>query len=152
DRAGEPALAAHPDRLCGRLRLRLLPRDDRRPVLRAAMIGIDDLAALMPMLLPALGGVWILLIVALAQDRDIRWPALHAVLFLILSGASAISVLIHGRPGELFDGAVLIDAPALAFHLIFVVVALLTVLTSASHLRAEGYEFGEFYALSLVPV
>jgi len=116
------------------------------------MIGMDDLAALMPMLLPAVGGVWILLMVALGQDRDIRWPALHALLFLILSGASAISVLIHGCPGELLDGAILIDAPALLFHLIFIVVALLTVLTSANHLRAEGYAFGEFYALILFAV
>jgi len=116
------------------------------------MMGIDDLAALMPMLLPAVGGVWILIMVTLAQDRDIRWPALHGVLFLVLSGASAVSVLMHGRPGEILEGAVLIDAPALAFHLIFVLVALLTVLMSANHLRSEGCAFGEFYSLILFAV
>src|SRR5262249_38540176 len=85
--------------------------------------------------------------IAVAPDRDVRWPALHTVLFLALSGASAVSLLGRGYRNSLFDAAVLIDPQALAFHLIFVVVALLTVLSSVNHLRAEGYAFGEFFAL-----
>src|SRR5262249_21964646 len=77
----------------------------------------------------------------------LRWPALHTVLFLMLSGAAALSLLGRGYRGELFDAAVRIDAQALSFHLIFVVVAILTVLTSTNHLRTEGYAFGEFFAL-----
>ncbi len=117
------------------------------------MIGIEELAALLPMLLPAVGGVLILILVSLLpQDGSVRGPALHAVLFLLLSAVSAVWVLTHGRPGEILDGAVLIDAPALAFHLIFVLVGLLTVLMSANHLRTEGYAFGEFYSLILFAV
>jgi NADH-quinone oxidoreductase subunit N len=108
---------------------------------------LNELSGLMPMLLPAVGGVWILLMVALAQDRDVRWPALHAALFLLLSGASTVSLLLRGYREPLFDAAVLIDPQALAFHLIFVIVALLTVLMSVNHLKAEGYGFGEFFAL-----
>ncbi len=108
---------------------------------------LDDLSGLMPILLPAVGGVWILIMVALRQDGDLRWPALHALFFLVLSGVSALSLLARGYREELFDRAILVDPQALAFHLIFVVVALLTVLSSVNHLKMEGYAFAEFFAL-----
>ena len=107
----------------------------------------NDLTGLMPMLLPAVGGVFILVMVALGLDKDIRWPAIYTVLFLLLSGSQAASLLARGYRDELFDGAVLVDPRALAFHLIFVIVAVLTVLSSAGHLRAEGHGYAEFFAL-----
>jgi NADH-quinone oxidoreductase subunit N len=107
----------------------------------------NDLSGLMPMLLPAVGGVWILVMVALGLDHDLRWPAIYTVLFLLLSGMSAGSLLMRGYREELFEAAVLVDPRALAFHLVFVAAALLTVLSSATHLRAEGCGHGEFFAL-----
>ena len=108
---------------------------------------LDDLSSLLPMLLPATGGIFVLLMVVLADDLDLRWHGFAATVFLGMSGLAALFPLAHGDHVELFDHAVTIDAQALAFHLIFVVVAILTVLSSVQHLRAEGYDFGEFFAL-----
>ena len=106
----------------------------------------------MPILLPAAGGLFVLLIVALAPDLDVLWHGAAAFAFLALSGASAVSLLALDYRAELFDAAIRVDPQALAFHLIFVVVGLLTVLSSINHLRVEGYAFGEFFALVLFAV
>ena len=45
---------------------------------------INDLSGLMPMLLPAVGGVFILLMIALARDLDLLWHGAAAATFLIL--------------------------------------------------------------------
>jgi len=113
---------------------------------------MTELSGLLPMLLPAVGGVCVLVMVALARDRDLIWPALLSLSFLVLSGVSAMSLLTQGYREELFDAALLVDSQALAFHLIFVMVALLTVLSSLNHLKAAGYAFGEFFALILFAV
>jgi len=111
-----------------------------------------DLSGLMPMLLPAVGGMFLLVMVALGLDRDIRWPAIYSLLFLILSGSQAASLLARGYREELFDGAILVDPRALGFHLIFVIVAALTTLSSPGQLRAEGVGYGEYFALLLFSV
>jgi len=108
---------------------------------------LNDLSGLMPMLLPAAGGIFVLLLVVVADDIDLRWHGLAATAFLLLSGVSALSLMARGYREELFERAILVDPQALAFHLIFVVVALLTVLASVQHLKSEGYAFGEFFAL-----
>jgi NADH-quinone oxidoreductase subunit N len=115
-------------------------------------MSFDDLSGLLPMLLPAVGGLLILVMVALGLDRDIRWPAIYTILFLLVSGTQAASLLARGYRDELFDGAIRVDPRALAFHLIFVIVAGLTTLSSAGHLRAEGQAHGEFFALILFSV
>jgi len=108
---------------------------------------LDELSGLMPMLLPAAGGLFVLLLVAVADDIDLRWHGLAATTFLLLSGVSALSLMARGYRGALFERAILVDSQALAFHLIFVLVSLLTVLASMNHLRSEGYAFGEIFAL-----
>jgi len=112
----------------------------------------SDLAGLMPMLLPALGGVFILLMIALAHDLDLLWHGAATAVFLVLSGGSALQLLAQGYREELLDGALLVDPPAMGFHLIFVVVGLLTVLSSVNHLKAERHAWGEFFALILFAV
>ena len=111
-----------------------------------------DLAGLMPMLLPAVGGVVILFMIALVPDLDVLFHGLAAATFLVLSGLSALSLLSQGFHEELLEGALLVDPQGMAFHLIFVVVAILTVLSSINHLKAEGYAWGEYFALILFAV
>ena len=50
-----------------------------------------EIGALLPMMLPAIGGLWILCLVALQRQRDVRWPAAHAVIFLGLSAAGVLT-------------------------------------------------------------
>ncbi|MFQ5878325.1 MAG: NADH-quinone oxidoreductase subunit N [Acidobacteriota bacterium] len=111
-----------------------------------------EIAALLPILIPALGGLWVLMLVALSRGRDLRWPAAHAVVLLGFSAVSAILMLSGGGRREVLQGAVLIDPQALLFHLIFVTVALLTILTSVCHLDSAGASHGEYFALILFAV
>ncbi|HEU4402513.1 MAG TPA: proton-conducting transporter membrane subunit, partial [Candidatus Polarisedimenticolia bacterium] len=113
---------------------------------------MNDLAALLPILLPALGGLWVLVLVALLGDRGVRWAAAHSLVMLALSGASAMILLSQAQRREMLEGAVLIDAQGLAFHLVFLVIAMLTILSSVSHLAGEKAGHGEFYALILFAV
>ena len=110
---------------------------------------LREIGALLPLLLPAIGGLWILGLVAWQRGRDVRWPAAHTVIFLGLSAAGAILLLGQGTRQEILGGAIVIDPQAMAFHLLFVVVTLLTVLSSVGHLQAEGIGQGEFFALLL---
>jgi NADH:ubiquinone oxidoreductase subunit 2 (subunit N) len=113
---------------------------------------LSELAALLPLMLPAIGGVWVLGLVAWQRDRDVRWPAAHSLLFLGLSAASAILLLGQQVDREILGGAIVIDPQGMAFHLVFILVAVLTVLSSAGHLQAEGIRQGEFFALVLFAV
>ncbi len=113
---------------------------------------LSELGALLPLILPAMGGVWVLGLVAWQRDRDVRWPAAHSLLFLGLSAASAIVLLGQQVDREILGGAIVIDPQGMAFHLVFILVAVLTVLSSAGHLQAEGIRQGEFFALVLFAV
>jgi NADH-quinone oxidoreductase subunit N len=110
-----------------------------------------QIALLLPVLVPALGGLWILLQVAILKRRTLRLCAAQAMLILGVSAASAAMLFGAGRR-SVAHGAILIDHQGLAFHLIFVVVAALTVLLSVVHLEAAGAAHGEFYALILFAV
>lgn len=111
-----------------------------------------EAVGLLPILLPSLGGVWILALVALRRERELILCAAHTLVFLGLSGAASILLLSGRARMEMFEGAVLIDPQAVVFHLIFLTVAALTVLTSVGHLRGEGTGHGEFFALILFAV
>ena len=111
-----------------------------------------DVAALLPIILPCAGGIWILLQVALMQRRTLRAGAALATLFLGCSAAATLMLMARGAPGEILSGALLVDGRALAFHLVFVAVAFLTVLVSIAQLESAGSAHGEFYALLLFAV
>jgi NADH-quinone oxidoreductase subunit N len=116
------------------------------------MMAIRDVAGLLPILLPALGGIAVMALVAWLRDRDLRWPAALSLAVLTLSAVPALTLLGRGARLEFFARAILIDPQALAFHLVFLVVAGLTVLGSIDHLKASGAAHGEFYALILFAV
>src|SRR5207245_2935974 len=121
---------ADDDRVRAELRARVFRRSGPDPLLRAALMPTQAqaIATLLPILIPALGGVWILVVVSVLGDRDVAWPAAHAMALLGLSAAAAVMLLSAGVRFELLGGALLIDRQALAFHLIFVTVAALTLL------------------------
>jgi len=116
------------------------------------MIPPGEFPALLPVLLPALGGLVILAQVALMRRRTLRPAAALAVLFLGFSAMSAIALLRRGGPRDVLHGALLVDGSALAFHLVFVTVAMLTVLVSMAHLESQETAHGEFCALILFAV
>jgi NADH-quinone oxidoreductase subunit N len=109
-------------------------------------------AALLPFLVPAAGGLFLLLMVAALRDRDLRWPAAQSVILLGLSAAAALVLLAQDARVELFQGALLVDRQTLLFHLLFLGIAAFTILTSVHHLEGEGAAHGEFFALILFAV
>jgi NADH-quinone oxidoreductase subunit N len=111
-----------------------------------------DLFGILPLALPAVGGLWVLLLVAIAGDRDLRWPAVHSLIVLAFSAIPAIVLLGHGARQVVFDGALVIDPMGLCFHLLFLLVAALTILVSVEHLAWAGAAHGEFYAMILFAV
>jgi len=116
------------------------------------MIDLHTLMGLLPVVVPAIGGIWILIVLAVAGDRALRDMPVHTLALLVLSGVSAILLLVRGYSADLVEGALRIDSQALVFHLIFVTVAILTVLTAATYLKSSGAAHGEFYALILFAV
>ncbi len=111
-----------------------------------------DLFGILPLALPAIGGLWVLIMLAIVGDRDLRWPAAHSLIVLAFSAIPAVVLLGHGARQEIFDGAIMIDPMALCFHLLFLTVAGLTILVSVDHLPWAGAAHGEFYALILFAV
>lgn len=111
-----------------------------------------DLVGVLPVAIPALGGIWILFLVALQRGGDLRWPAAQSVILLGLSAGSTILLLGTGTRMVIFSGALVIDPQALVFHLIFLLVAILTIFASVNHLGPAGAPRGEFFALILFAV
>jgi NADH-quinone oxidoreductase subunit N len=112
----------------------------------------QTLMGMLPVLVPAVGGLWILLQVAILKRQTLRWCANHA-LGVLGFAAVADGLLWHsGAEGTMLDGALLLDPQLLAFHVLFVVAAALTVLVSMAHLESLQWPHGEFYALILFAV
>jgi len=114
--------------------------------------GAETLMGLLPVLVPAVGGLWILVQVAILKQRTLRWCAGQTLLVLGFAAASDVLLWRSGAEGTMLDGALLLDPQLLAFHVLFVVVAALTVLVSMAHLEALEWPHGEFYALLLFAV
>jgi NADH-quinone oxidoreductase subunit N len=112
----------------------------------------DELSIIVPVLLPMMGGIWVLLQVAATRGRALRACAAESMIVLGFSAASAATLLSRGGGGRALHGALVIDRQALLFHMIFVVVAALTILISLAHLEHLGAAHGEFYALVLFAV
>jgi len=112
----------------------------------------QTLMGLLPVLVPAAGGLWVLVQVAILQKRTLRWCAGQA--FLVLAFAAAADVLLwrSGAEMTLLDGALVLDQQLLAFSFLFLIVAGLTVLISLTHLESLEWPHGEFYALILFAV
>lgn len=111
-----------------------------------------EIAALLPILLPALGGILILLLVGMGRDRGLGLEAAGTLAVLALSAIAALFLMARGVREDLLDGALRVDLRALAFHLVFVTAATLAVLTSVRALRDAIAAHGEFYALLLFAV
>jgi NADH-quinone oxidoreductase subunit N len=113
---------------------------------------VTDTLGLLPILIPSLGGLWILMLVALRRDKALVLCAAHTLVLLGLSGAATVLLLLGRRRMEMFEGAILMDAQAAGFNLVFLTVAVLTVLSAVRHLQELSAGHGEFFALILFAV
>jgi NADH-quinone oxidoreductase subunit N len=112
----------------------------------------NTLMGLLPVLIPAVGGLWVLAQVAILQKRTLRWCAGQALLVLAFGVAADVLLWRSGAEGTMLDAALVLDPQTLVFSLLFLIVAALTVLISLTHLEALDWAHGEFYALLLFAV
>ncbi len=102
---------------------------------------------LLPYLIVTLVATAILLLDCFLPPAQRRWMA---ALALIGIGAAALAVQgVVASPEPLMGGMVAADGFSKAFHLVYLMVAALTILLSAGYLHREGLEHNEYYALVL---
>src|SRR5947208_1072772 len=109
-----------------------------------------NLTLIAPELIDGVAGVIVMMVDAFAR-REQRW--LTGSLSLISLLAAFVSSIwlwtAWPAPGSAFNGMIVLDELRLSFTLIFVVVALLTILISSVWIETEKLPAGEFHSLLL---
>jgi NADH-quinone oxidoreductase subunit N len=116
------------------------------------MSGVDSIGLIgfLPALLVGTFAVIVLMVDLFSPPEQ---QANLGVIALIGIGLSLwATIRLWGGRAELFGGMVIVDTAALLFQVIFLVVALITVLLSIRYVAEEGLEVGEYYALLLFAV
>lgn len=108
-----------------------------------------NLALIGPELIVAMAGVIVMLVDAFTPRRQRMATATISIVALL--GAAAASVWLWTRwpAASAFNGMIVLDELRLSFTVIFVVVAILTILIAAIWIEAEDLPAGEFHALLL---
>ena len=109
-----------------------------------------NLALIAPELIVGLAGIVIMMVDAFAR-RDQRWlTGVLSVIALVAAGAAAIWLWTTWPAQRLaFNGMIVLDELRLAFTLIFLLVAILTILISGVWLESEKLPAGEYHSLLL---
>ncbi len=108
---------------------------------------VQDLIAVLPEALVALVAIIVLLVDAIVGEERARgWLPWIAVVGLVVA---LVSPAWAPAGGTFFGGFVLVDDFARFFRLVFIVLAVFTVLIAPPYLRREGVPAAEFYATVL---
>src|SRR5215831_6814912 len=108
-----------------------------------------NLALIAPELIAGVAGVIIMMVDAFAR-RDQRWTTgAVSIISLLAAAASSVWLWTNWPARSAFNGMIVLDELRLSFTLIFIVVALLTVLISSVWVETEKLPAGEFHALLL---
>ncbi len=107
----------------------------------------SDIFAVSPLLIVVLTAM-VVLMVDLALPRDRKSACVGVSLFGLVLAWIACGLL-WGSQKEAFNGTVIADDFALAFQMILLVVAGLSVLLSEKYIQQKGINYGEYYALML---
>ena len=116
------------------------------------MNGVLDLRPILPAAIVAVTGLVVLLAQVFAA-KDRRAPLVPLSVIGLLAALASVVLLATGPGrGSVLAGALAADDFSLFFHALILGVALLAVLLSASYLRENELERGEYYALVLFSV
>ncbi|OFV99991.1 MAG: hypothetical protein A3H28_14885 [Acidobacteria bacterium RIFCSPLOWO2_02_FULL_61_28] len=107
----------------------------------------EDLIAVLPEAILTVVATAVMLLAAFRTKGKEEWCGFVTLLGLL--AAMAALILQWPPQGPAFDGMVLADPFSFFFHLLFLGIAILIVLSSASYLRQERLAAGEYYALLL---
>ncbi len=110
-----------------------------------------EFSALLPLWITVAGVLCLLLLEAFLKEEGRKATPVLTGAFLLLALASAFRLLaLHGMPGSLFHGAVVVDLYSVTLQAICLLSAFLTCVFSAAYLRREKAVTGEYYALILL--
>ena len=108
---------------------------------------LQDIGALVPHLIVLVTGLVILSLDLFLPPQNRYVLEVCGVVGLLL--ALVFAVLQGGAPRLIFQDMAVVDNLAVFFHVTFLLIALITLLMSASYIRREGMAAGEYYALTL---
>src|SRR2546421_4893018 len=109
-----------------------------------------NLTLIAPELIVGIAGVLVMMVDAFAK-RDQRWLTGTLSIIALIASLVASIWLWNAWPAQrsAFNGMIVLDELRLSFTLIFVVVALLTILISSVWIETEKLPAGEFHSLLL---
>lgn len=109
-----------------------------------------NLALIAPEIIVGVAGVVVMMVDAFARRRQLWMTGSLSIISLL--GALAASVWLWTAwpaPATAFNGMIVLDELRLSFTVIFIIVALLTVLIASIWIETENLPAGEFHALLL---
>ena len=106
----------------------------------------ENAVIIRPQLVLILWGLAILCVVPLLRTNRTTYPLLYSLLGLLIAG---FDVWWGSEAGPAFNGMISFDYFARYFDLLFIVIAVISVLLSYRYLEIEGEHHGEYYALIL---
>ncbi|HEX5702813.1 MAG TPA: NADH-quinone oxidoreductase subunit N [Pyrinomonadaceae bacterium] len=109
-----------------------------------------NLALILPELIVALAGVIVMIVDAFSNPRQRLVTGTLSVLAMLAAAAATIWLWV-ARPltASAFNGMIVLDEFRLSFTMIFIVVAILTLLIATIWIETENLPAGEFHALLL---
>src|SRR2546423_10589982 len=105
-----------------------------------------NLALIAPELIVAVAGVVVMLVDAFTQRRQRNVTAAISILALLGAAAASVWLWIKWPASSAFNGMIVLDELRLSFTLIFLVVAILTILIATIWIEAEDLPAGEFHS------
>lgn len=116
-------------------------------------VSFSDLAVIAPMLIVIITAMVVLMVdLNLPRDRKSACVGV-SIVGLVLAWVACFLLWPSGTgtapPPKAFGGSVVADGFALAFQIILIVVAALSILLSEKYIQQKGINYGEYYALLL---
>src|SRR5881227_2666948 len=108
-----------------------------------------NLTLILPELIVSVAGVIVMLVDAFTHRRQRNTTAALSILALLSAGAASIWLWMKWPATSAFNGMIVLDELRLSFTIIFVIVAILTVLIASVWIDGEGLPAGEFHSLLL---
>jgi NADH-quinone oxidoreductase subunit N len=108
-----------------------------------------NLALIAPELIVAVAGVIVMLVDAFTQRRQRNVTATLSILALVAAGAASVWLWINWPATSAFNGMIVLDELRLSFTVVFLIVAILTILIATIWIDVEDLPAGEFHSLLL---
>ena len=108
-----------------------------------------NLALIAPELIVGVAAVIVMLVDAFTHRRQRNVTATLSILAITAAGAAAVWLWVKWPAASAFNGMILLDELRLSFTVVFLIVALLTILIATIWIDVEDLPAGEFHSLLL---